>query len=104
MAFEAGEDRYCLECDRGSRRERDPLLGGSPGSDTYPFAEAKATLLLPLNEQLVGTTVGALRYEGRRDRSYDWIYASIYDRGVIGRWEIVVISPASFYALLLYFG
>jgi hypothetical protein len=88
LSFEPGDDgEYCEHCDRGSRRHQDELFGRTPGSDEYPYAEARGTLLLPFNDYLVGTTTFALRYEGRRDRSYDWFYTSVYDSGVLGRWE-----------------
>jgi hypothetical protein len=35
-------------------------------------------------------STGAARYEGRRDRSFDWLYTSIYDRGVLGRRETLL--------------
>jgi hypothetical protein len=88
LSFESGEDgAYCDRCDRGSRRDRDSLLGRTEGSDQFPYAEVRASLLLPFNEFLVGTTTFALRHEGRRDRTYDWFYTSVYDSGVLGRWE-----------------
>jgi len=87
LSFEPGEDSYCEDCDRVARRRRDSLFGRSPGTDSYPYAELRGTLLFPFNDYVVAATTGALRYEGRRDRSYDWFYTSIYDRGVLGRWE-----------------
>jgi hypothetical protein len=88
LSFEPGEDgAYCDRCDRGSRRDRDSLLGRTEGSDQFPYAEVHASLLFPFNEFLVGTTTFALRHEGRRDRTYDWFYTSVYDSGVLGRWE-----------------
>jgi len=88
LTFEPGENgAYCHACDRKSRRDRESFFSATPGSDTYPLAEARATLYFPFNDYLVGTTTGALRYEGRNDRSFDWYYSSIYDRGVMGRYE-----------------
>jgi hypothetical protein len=88
LSFEPGEDgAYCADCDRAARRDRDPLLDDTPGTDAFGWGEARASLYFPLNDYVVATTSGALRYEGRRDRSYDWFYTSIYDRGLLGRWE-----------------
>jgi hypothetical protein len=87
LRFEPGEDSYCERCERGDRRDRDALFGRTQGSDQYPMAEVRAGLLFPFNEYFVMASTGALRYEGRRDRSYDWFYTSIYDRGVLGRFE-----------------
>lgn len=90
LSFEAGENKYCVRCNRAARRDDSPLFGDSTGTDSYPIAEAKATIYLPLNEYLVGSTTAAMRYEGRRERSYDWIYTSVYGPGVIGRWEALL--------------
>jgi hypothetical protein len=87
LTFEPDPDGYCLRCDRAARRERDELLGRTPGSDRWYHGELRASLLFPFNEHLVGTSTFAARYEDRNDRSFDWFYASIYDRGVLGRWE-----------------
>jgi hypothetical protein len=88
LKFEPGDHgEYCKNCDREARRKMDPLFGKSPGSEAFGWGEARATLYFPFNEHVIGTTTGALRYEGRDDRSYDWFYTSVYDGGVIGRWE-----------------
>jgi hypothetical protein len=88
LTFAPGEDgAYCARCNRGDRRDRDSLFGRTPGSDEFPYAEVRGSLLLPFNEHLVGTSTFALRHEGRRDRSYYWFYTSVYDSGVLLRWE-----------------
>ena len=88
LSFEPGKKgAYCKDCNRPSRRARDHILEDSPGSDSFGWGEARTSLYLPFNQYVTGTTTGALRYEGRRDRSYDWFYTSVYDRGLIGRWE-----------------
>ncbi|MGD8860139.1 MAG: hypothetical protein PVI30_08995 [Myxococcales bacterium] len=91
LAFEPGEDgSYCEACDRKSRREQDPLFGETKGSFHYPYAEARATMWFPFNEHVVMTTQGALRYEGRQDRSFDWFFSTVYDRGMLARWETTI--------------
>jgi hypothetical protein len=87
LTFEAGEDTYCIECDRVARRDIDPIFGRAPGSDDFLIAEGEASLLLPFNEHVVMQSLASVRYEGRHDRSFDWFYASIYDKGIMGRWE-----------------
>jgi hypothetical protein len=87
LTFEAGEDTYCVECDRGARRARDKLFGKTPGTNQYGWAEARANLYAPFNEYVVFVASGAARYEGRNDRSYDWFYTSVYDHGLLWRFE-----------------
>lgn len=88
LVFEPGDDgEYCQDCDRKSRRAMDPLFESTTGSTTYPIAEARATIYLPFNEHLIALASGALRHEGRTDRSFDWYYTSIYDSGLMRRLE-----------------
>jgi opacity protein-like surface antigen len=88
LSFEPGENgEYCAKCDRASRRDRDHLLKDTPGSDAFGWGEARASLYFPFNDYVLATTAGALRYEDRRDRSYDWFYTSVFDHGMLGRWE-----------------
>lgn len=87
LRFERGTDSYCKDCDRASRRERDPLFDSTATSDAFPSAEVEASLLLPFNDHVVMQSSAAARYEGRADRSFDWFYTSIYDSGVLGRFE-----------------
>jgi hypothetical protein len=87
LQFEPDPDGYCLRCDRQGRRAVDSLFERSPGSDAWPYAELRASLFGPFNEYFVGMSSAAVRYEGRDDRTFDWFYTSVYDRGVLGRWE-----------------
>lgn len=87
MVFEPGEVSYCKECERGDRREVDELLGDTPGTDHWGWAEAHARLYMPFNEHFVGLSSGALRHEGRQDRSFDWFNSAIYDGGILWKWE-----------------
>jgi hypothetical protein len=88
LTFEPGEDSYCEHCDRASRRKMDPLFGSSAGTDRYLMAEGRARLYFPFNDYLVMDAEAAARYEDRHDRSFDWFYTSVYDRGVLGRVEV----------------
>jgi hypothetical protein len=90
LAFEPGPNSYCLRCDRAGRRSQDSLIGETTGSERFPYGEGRASLFFPFNEHLVMESTGAVRYEGRKDRSFDWFYTSVYDRGVLGRWETLL--------------
>lgn len=87
LQFDKDPNGYCLRCDRVGRRELDGLLDDAPGTDHWGWGEVRASLYAPFNEYLVGVSTGALRYEDRSDRTFDWFYTSVYDRGVLGRWE-----------------
>lgn len=73
---------------RTERGKRDLFLAGSTTSDTYPFAEGRAELLLPFNRHLLVTTLGAVRYEGEHPTSFDYLWAYVHEGGVIPRWEM----------------
>lgn len=91
LSFEAGEDgEYCVKCDRGARRDRDPVLGEGPDTDSFFMAEATASIYAPFNEWIVFTSQLAARYEGLRPRSYDWFFANIHDPGVMTRSETLL--------------
>jgi hypothetical protein len=91
LSFEAGKDgEYCVKCDRGARRDRDPILGSGPDTDHFPMAEGSVSLFAPLNEWLVFTTQLAARYEGLRPRSYDWFFTDVHDPGVMTRSETLL--------------
>jgi hypothetical protein len=84
LSFEPGDDgEYCKACDRKARRDRDPVLGHGPDTDRFPFAEGTAQLYAPLNEWVVFASSLTARYEGLRERSYDWFYTNIHDDGVM---------------------
>ena len=88
LSFEPGENSYCKDCDRPARRSRDPLFGGNNTSDGFPFAQGSVQLYAPLNDYFVLTSSVALRYEGLRDRSYDWFFTNIHDSGLMVNWEL----------------
>jgi hypothetical protein len=91
LSFEAGEDgEYCVKCDRGARRDRDPILGKGPDTDHFLMAEGTVSLFAPFNEYVVFTSTLAARYEGLRDRSYDWFFTTVHDSGVMTRSETLL--------------
>jgi hypothetical protein len=87
LQFEPAPGGYCLRCGRKDRRKLDTLFERSPGSDSFPYAEVRSSLFGPFNDYFVGLTTATLRYEGRDDRTYDWYYTNVYDRGFLGTWE-----------------
>lgn len=87
LRFEKGIDSYCADCDRSARRASDPLLGKTPFTDRYAFAEGKLQLYAPLNDYVVFTSQLIARYEDSLPRSYDWFFTSIHDGGVSVRSE-----------------
>lgn len=91
LSFEPGEDgEYCMKCDRGARRDRDPILGKGPDTDHFLMAEGNVSIFAPLNEYMVFTSTLAARYEGLRDRSYDWFFTTVHDSGVMTRSETLL--------------
>ncbi len=91
LSFEAGKNgEYCIECDRGARRERDPVLGEGPDTDRFFMAEGSVSLYAPFNEWIVFTSQLAARYEGLRPRSYDWFFTNVHDDGVMSRLETLL--------------
>lgn len=91
LSFDPGEDgEYCIECDRGARRDRDPILGDGPDTDHFPMAEGSVQLYAPFNEWVVFVSQLAARYEGLRPRTYDWFFTNIHDDGVMTRSETLL--------------
>lgn len=91
LSFDPGPNgEYCIECDRGARRERDPILGDGPDTDHFPMAEGTVQLFAPLNEHVVFVSLLAARYEGLRPRSYDWFFTNIHDDGWMTRSETLL--------------
>lgn len=93
LSFAPGPSgEYCADCDRLSRRDVRNF-----GSEAFPWSELRAGLVLPFNDYVVMTSTVAARYEDRPDRSFDWFYTSIFDRGWLGRWEsMLFIKHSSF--------
>jgi hypothetical protein len=91
LSFEPGENgEYCMDCDRRARRSLDPILGHGPGTAAFGFFEPRIQLYLPFNDYVVFTSFLAARYETSPDRTYDWVFTSVHDGGLISRWETVL--------------
>ena len=74
----------------GTRDERsDKKSRGDSVVVTYGYAEARLRMFLPAGEHVLGMLTGAIRYEGRPDRSFDWQNAIMVDGGV-QRWAEAV--------------
>lgn len=64
---------------REERREID--FSGQFNSAMFGFAEARAQLVLPMNEYVLFNSVNSVRYESRPDRSFDWFLGVVHDGG-----------------------
>jgi hypothetical protein len=92
LSFEPGDNgAYCKDCDRASRRARDPLLEAGKDGDDFYFGEARFQIYAPFNEHLVVTSLFAMRYEDLAPRSYDWFFTTVHDPGWMPRWETVAL-------------
>lgn len=91
LVFEPGKDgEYCKDCGRKARRNQDPLFGNNPGSDHFGYFEGRLQFFLPFNDGLAITGVLATRFEDRVNRSYDWFFADVHDKGWAQRMEWTV--------------
>lgn len=69
--------------DRAARRDKE--FGGDYGKSFAGFGEGRATLSLPFNDNAVFLSVNALRYEGGRERVFDWRLGIMRDGGTLFR-------------------
>jgi hypothetical protein len=69
--------------DAQARRDRE--FAGDFTKSFSGFGEGRATLSLPFNDNLVFVSVNALRYEGGRDRVFDWRLGIMRDAGMLLR-------------------
>lgn len=83
--------------DREQRRKRDAIFAGSTNSNIFAFAEAHASLIVPLNENLLIFSTGTVRWEGNQKRSFDWLYTVTHDPGIIGVWEGMLLFKSREY-------
>lgn len=74
--------------DSAARRQVD--FGGSYTNAFSAFGEARATLSLPINDQLVFLSVNGLRFEGGEDRTFDWRLGIVRDAGMLFRSDTTV--------------
>jgi hypothetical protein len=90
LSFEPGDDgEFCKDCDRVARRKRDPILGGGPDTDHYPYGEGRIQVYAPFNRYFVVTSMFVAHYETSRPRSYDWVFTDVHDPGWMPRWELL---------------
>jgi hypothetical protein len=82
-----GRDRGYKSLHRELRRDKEHL--GNSDTDTYPLAEGRLSLFMPL-DPLLGLSILSARWEDRRDNSYDWETATVYDSGMSYRWETLL--------------
>jgi hypothetical protein len=68
-----------------SAARRDAEFGGNYNNAITGYGEGRATLALPLNDQVVFLSVNALRFEGGRDRTFDWRLGVVRDAGMLLR-------------------
>lgn len=68
-----------------SQARRDMVFAGSFGDSFASFGEARATLSLPFNENIVLLSIKTLRFEGGRDRVFDWRLGIMRDSGAVVR-------------------
>jgi hypothetical protein len=84
LAYEPGDNgAYCKDCDRPARRDSDPIFDPTSGHAKYPYLEAGASLLLPLNEWMVFGSSFLAHWEDSPARSFDQIYTYLHDGGLM---------------------
>lgn len=82
-ALEFGPGLNPTSYDAQARRDRE--FGGDYTKSFSAFGEGRATLSLPFNDNVVFVSVNALRYEGGRDRVFDWRLGIMRDSGTVFR-------------------
>jgi hypothetical protein len=70
-----------------ARRQKD--TEGDVQVTRYPLAEGRVALYMPL-DPLLGLSTLSVRWEDRRDHSFDWETAAVYDSGLSYRWETLL--------------
>ena len=58
--------------------------------DHWPWAEGRTRLVLPFHHNFLALTTVAYRFEDRLDRSFDWEFATVHDKGHLWRWETLM--------------
>jgi hypothetical protein len=69
--------------DRAARRDKE--FGGYYDNALTGYGEGRVTLSLPFNDHLVLLSVNGLRFEGGRDRTFDWRLGIVRDAGMLLR-------------------
>lgn len=78
-----GEDRL------NNQLRRDKETDGDSQVTRYPLAEGRVSVFMPL-DPLLGLSIFSARWEDRRDNSYDWETATVYNSGMSYRWETLL--------------
>jgi hypothetical protein len=68
-------------------------------ADHWPYAEARARLVLPFYDVIFLSTV-ALRWEDQPDQTYNWEVATVYDGGMQVRWETFLFFKHRHYGFI----
>lgn len=81
LTFDGGlpTERY------GNAARRDVSFGGGYDTQMSGFGEGRATLSLPVNEHVVVQSINGLRFEGGKDRTFDWRLGVVRDSGMLFR-------------------
>jgi hypothetical protein len=83
-----------------SAARRDVEFGGRYNSAMSGFGEGRVTLSLPFNDSLVFVSVNGFRFEGGRDRTFDWRLGIVRDAGMLVRSDTTLfIKHRSFGAI-----
>jgi len=82
-----GRDEGYTALHREARREKESA--GDAQTDSFPVAEGRLSLFMPM-DPLLGLSIVSVRYEDRKDETYDWETATVYDSGVSYRWETLL--------------
>jgi hypothetical protein len=83
-----------------SAARRDAEFGHRYGNAVSGFGEGRITLSLPFNDGLVFVSVNGFRFEGGRDRTFDWRLGIVRDAGMLVRSDTTLfIKHRSFGAI-----
>jgi hypothetical protein len=82
-----GRDNGYTSLHRELRREKES--DGDSQTDSFPIAEGRLSVFMPM-DPVLGLSILSVRYEDRKDNSFDWETATVYDNGVSYRWETVL--------------
>jgi len=86
--------------DFSSKTRRDLDFAHRYDQATSGFGEGRVTLALPFNDHLVFVSVNGFRFEGGRDRTFDWRLGIMRDAGMLVRSDTTLfIKHASFGAI-----
>ena len=80
---------HALEFQRGqafdAQARRDVEFGGDYGKSFSLFGEVRGQLVFPFNDNVLFLSINGLRFEGGRDRVFDWRMGIMRDSGTVFR-------------------